>query len=74
MKFPNWLKWWICRRELESLHRYRVACAEAARWMAHIEPVALTAGWIDSRGQDCTGMSISDLRGRILGAHPELDR
>lgn len=28
----QWLKWWLCRRELEELDRWRIHWSEARQW------------------------------------------
>jgi len=69
-----WLKWRIASKELMTLERYRIACAEAERWLASDPIAAETAAWIRGRGEDSDVRGISRLRARLemLKALPEL--
>jgi len=59
------LKWWIAPREMQALHRYRVACALVWRWNAAIRGSAETAEWIGQVGEGARGMDIEQFRARL---------
>ena len=43
----EFLKWLLCRKELETLQLYRIACRNADKWNASEFPISsATARWI----------------------------
>lgn len=58
----NWLKRLVAKEELQTLHRYRVACAMVWRWNGRVKNSAETADWIRQVGEDKRGMDIEKFR------------
>lgn len=59
------LKWWIAGKEMQALHRYRMACQLAWRWNVQCPNSAETAEWINEVGEGKRGMDIEQFRERL---------
>lgn len=44
----NWLKWKLCGKELEELHRYRIKVQEYRQWLGEFHEIALTLDNLDT--------------------------
>ncbi len=61
----EWLKHLIARREMDALHRYRVACSLARQWNGQIPASSETAEWIGEVGEGVRGSDIEQFRERL---------
>lgn len=60
------IKYLIAGKDLEELHRYRIATQEAARWLGPDFPeVEKTADWIESRAKLKGAHHISTFREQL---------
>lgn len=59
------LKWWIAGKEMQALHRYRMACQLARRWNVQCHNSAETAEWINEVGEGKRGIDIEQFRERL---------
>lgn len=60
-----WLRWWLCRRELEELDRWHIACWEAERWFGEFPEVALALEHVRAVAQDQQPDFIDRVRKRM---------
>lgn len=44
----NWIKWKLCGKELEELHRYRIKVQEYRQWLGEFREIALTLDNLDA--------------------------
>lgn len=50
----NWLKWKLCGKELEELHRYRIKIQEYHQWLCEFPEIKITLEnlQIEVKGQE----------------------
>lgn len=61
----EWLKWRIAGKEMQALHRYRIACALVCRWNGRVPNSAESAEWIRDVGEGKRGMDIENFRASL---------
>ena len=65
------LKWMVARKELDALHRYRMATYEARYYLAHYPESAVLLNFIEGEGEGDDREFVDRMREKYKEARPK---